>query len=166
MNANRLSPREREIVQELAGGSSLSMAAETLGISKLTAKGYRDTARNKLGCLVVAPAMVAAAYDAGALEIPAHDGSVVEMTDEQRELLPLLIAGLSTAEMSKKLFQHIERVRFNLRGLVAALGGKDHAHAVTRAYQLGLAGPRRQSVEQKQFAAPDEVLGAHPAAAP
>ncbi|MFD9356421.1 LuxR C-terminal-related transcriptional regulator [Streptomyces sp. NPDC060031] len=165
MNAVRLSRRERQIIQELAGGASLAMAAQTLGISKLTAKSYRDAARNKLGCPAMAPAMVAAAYDASALEIPAHDGSVVEVTDEQRELLPLLIAGLSTTQMSKKLHQHIERVRSNLRHLMAALGGKGHAHMVTRAYQLGLAGPRSQIVELHQSAGQDELVDAPASAA-
>lgn len=144
MTTVRLTPREGQVVRELAEGGTLKSVAEKLGITPITAKSYRGDAANKLCSSAVHPALVAAAYDAGVLEIPAADGTEVVLTDGEQELLPLLIAGHSTVQMSRKAYRHINRVRRDLGGLMAALGGGTPAHAVTRAYQLGLVGPRRQ----------------------
>ncbi|MFF3431450.1 LuxR C-terminal-related transcriptional regulator [Streptomyces sp. NPDC002602] len=140
----RLTPREGQVVRELAEGGTLKSVAEKLGITQITAKSYRNDAARKVGSSAVHSALVAAAHDAEVLEIPPSDGAQVTLTDGERELLPLLIAGYSTVQMSRKTYRHINGVRRDLRGLVTALGGETDAHAVTRAYQLGLAGPRRQ----------------------
>ncbi|MFD3328587.1 LuxR C-terminal-related transcriptional regulator [Streptomyces sp. NPDC058701] len=145
MKAVRLTRREGQVVQELAEGGSLRSAAEKLGITLSTAKSYCNDAARKLGCSAVHPVLVAAAYDAQVLEIPDSEGTEVVLTDGERELLPLLIAGLSTVQMARKTYRHINGVRHDLRGLIVALGGETPAQAVTRAYQLGLAGPRRQT---------------------
>lgn len=45
----QFTPRERDVVRELARGATLAETAETLGIGRRTARHHADQMRRKLG---------------------------------------------------------------------------------------------------------------------
>lgn len=124
MKAVRLTRREGQVVQELAEGGSLKSAAEKFGITLSTAKSYRKDAARNLGCSAVHPVLVATAYDAQVMEIPASEGTEVILTDGEKALLPLLIAGLFHGADGPEDLPPLNGVRRDLRGLIVALAGE------------------------------------------
>ncbi|MFI9040883.1 LuxR C-terminal-related transcriptional regulator [Streptomyces sp. NPDC053726] len=138
-----LTPRQHDVVRLLADGLLPAQIADTLNLRTTTVREYKDVAAHRLG-VHGTPALVQAAYESGALGQPepapdADDGPIC-LPDTQREVLALLAKGMTVGEMADHLHWPEHVVRKDARSLIAALGAKNPAHAITRAWQLGFLG--------------------------
>lgn len=70
---------------------------------------------------------------------PARTGSA--LTDREREVLRLVAAGLSNAEIAAKLYISPATAKTHVAHLLTKLGARDRVQLVIIAYQSGLAGP-------------------------
>jgi DNA-binding NarL/FixJ family response regulator len=68
---------------------------------------------------------------------PLPDG----LTAREAEVLTLLAAGLSNAEIARQLFVSNATVKTHINRIFAKTGARDRAQAVRYAYQAGLASP-------------------------
>jgi DNA-binding NarL/FixJ family response regulator len=62
------------------------------------------------------------------------------LTDREREVLRLIAAGRSNAEIAAELFLGIETVRTHVRNALAKLGARNRVQAVVAAYESGFVG--------------------------
>jgi PAS domain S-box-containing protein len=69
---------------------------------------------------------------------PFHLGREPRLTPRQREILDLIAAGLSTAEVAKELTLSPETVRNHLRGVFTELNVHTRVEAIAAAHRLGL----------------------------
>ncbi|AWN24817.1 LuxR C-terminal-related transcriptional regulator [Streptomyces sp. NEAU-S7GS2] len=138
----QLTNREGQVVRLLGRGLRIPQIAEQLLVRDATAKGYVDLAKGKLGVRDVA-ALVHNAYERGAVSEPEPDHHCsVTLSLEQRQLLPRMAEGKSVSQMATELRRPVAVVRRDAREMLAELGATNSAHAMTRARQLGLLGPR------------------------
>jgi DNA-binding NarL/FixJ family response regulator len=63
------------------------------------------------------------------------------LTTREAEVLTLLAAGLSNAEIAQRLFVSNATVKTHINRIFAKTGARDRAQAVRYAYQTGLASP-------------------------
>ncbi|MEV0982131.1 LuxR C-terminal-related transcriptional regulator [Streptomyces sp. NPDC049915] len=134
-----LAPRERQILEGLANGSTLADVAQRLVIREGTAAGYLKVAKRKLHGMGETPAAVAVAYATRAIEEPEpRDPGGLDLPAEQRDLVPLIAQGMSGIQMAAELKRPVEIVRRDARALMAALGARNPTHVVTRAWQYRL----------------------------
>ena len=63
------------------------------------------------------------------------------LTAREAEVLTLLAAGLSNAEIAKRLYLSHATVKTHINRIFAKTGARDRAQAVRYAYQHGLARP-------------------------
>lgn len=134
-----LAPREKEILEGLAHGSPLSEVAQNLGIRPGTASSYLKHAKRKLHGVGENAAALAVAYATGTLEEPAPlDPSLLSLTRDQKELLPLIAQGKPATEMASILRRPVEVVRRDARELMLALRARNPAHIVTQAWAYRL----------------------------
>ncbi len=63
------------------------------------------------------------------------------LTAREAEVLTLLAAGLSNAEIAKRLYLSHATVKTHINRIFAKTGARDRAQAVRYAYQHGLATP-------------------------
>ncbi|MFL6141603.1 MAG: response regulator transcription factor [Labedaea sp.] len=52
-------------------------------------------------------------------------------------VLPLIANGMSNAEIAAQMYLSIDTVKSRVSGLIALLGARDRAHAVTLAFEQG-----------------------------
>jgi DNA-binding NarL/FixJ family response regulator len=73
---------------------------------------------------------------------PAGSGSLPDgLTACEAEVLTLLAAGLSNAEIASRLFVSNATVKTHINRIFAKTGARDRAQAVRYAYQAALASP-------------------------
>lgn len=132
----RLTRREREVVEGLAGGSTLAEVAAGLQIKVGTASGYLQYAKGKLLGLSEIEAVVAVGYATDSITRPSLlDYDKLTVPEEQRELVPLIGQGMTPAQMATALNRQFSVIRSDEQGLLANLGARNRAHAITRAWQ-------------------------------
>ncbi|HEY4413656.1 MAG TPA: PAS domain-containing protein [Gaiellaceae bacterium] len=82
------------------------------------------------------------AYDVRQPADPRKLGGETKLTRRQREILELVAAGTSTADIAAELSLSVETVRNHLRGLLHELDAHTRVEAVAVAQRLGLLPPR------------------------
>lgn len=60
------------------------------------------------------------------------------LSERQRQVLDMIADGMSSVTIAERLMVSPETVRSHIKLLLRRLGAKDRAHAVSRAYQLGV----------------------------
>ncbi|MFF5962799.1 LuxR C-terminal-related transcriptional regulator [Streptomyces collinus] len=134
-----LAPRERQVLEGLADGSTLAAVALNLQIREGTAAGYLKLAKRKLYGVSENAAALAVGYASQAITQPemlAPDGLYVPR--EQREIVPLIARGMAAAQMATELKRPVDIVRRDGRELLQNLMAQNRAHAITRAWQYQL----------------------------
>jgi DNA-binding NarL/FixJ family response regulator len=71
------------------------------------------------------------------------DSTDTLLSARQRQVLDLIAAGLNSQGIAEKLVVSPETVRTHIKQLLRRLEARDRAHAVSRAYQLGVLSNRR-----------------------
>lgn len=69
--------------------------------------------------------------------------SLAELTDREREIMTLVAAGLSNAEIAGRLFLSPHKAKTHVNRAMTKLGARDRAQLVVIAYESGLVDPRR-----------------------
>ncbi|MFD6989392.1 LuxR C-terminal-related transcriptional regulator [Streptomyces sp. NPDC059943] len=144
-----LAPRERQVVEGLADGSTLSTVARNLKIRQGTASGYLKFAKRKLHGVSENAAALAVGYTTGAITRPdLLAPETLDLPREQRDLVPLIARGMTIAQMATELKQSpgthpvkpagaasVTMLRRNIGELTANLQARNRAHLITRAWQ-------------------------------
>ncbi|MFE6031015.1 helix-turn-helix domain-containing protein [Streptomyces niveus] len=131
-----LAPRERQVVEGLADGSTLATVARNLKIREVTAAGYLRLGKRKLHGVSENAAALAVGYATQAITRPELlDPEGLDLSREQRNLVPLIARGMTTAQMVPELRQPVQIIRRYGRELQQSLSAKNRAHVVTRAWQ-------------------------------
>jgi DNA-binding NarL/FixJ family response regulator len=68
-------------------------------------------------------------------------GALSQLTDREHEVLGLLAAGLSNAEIAGNLHLSVATVKTHVSRLLSKLHGRDRAQLVVIAYETGVASP-------------------------
>ncbi len=131
-----LAPRERQVVEGMANGSTLADVAADLKIKVGTASGYLKLAKAKLHGVTEIEAALAVGYATEAITRPdLLDPEGLNLPKEQRELVPLISQGMTSAQMAAKLKRQYDVINRDSQDLLSNLGAKNRAHAVKRAWQ-------------------------------
>ncbi|MFI6697132.1 LuxR C-terminal-related transcriptional regulator [Streptomyces sp. NPDC050433] len=131
-----LAPRERQVVEGLADGSTLADVARNLKIQEGTATGYLQLAKRKLHGVSDNAAALAVAYATQAITRPELlDTRAIDLPREQRDLVPLIARGMTATQMVPELKQSVDIIRRHGRELQKSLRATNRAHVVTRAWQ-------------------------------
>ncbi|MFI1201639.1 hypothetical protein ACH4VR_19670 [Streptomyces sp. NPDC020883] len=139
-----LAPRERQVVEGLADGSTLASVALGLKIREGTAASYLKGAKRKLYGVSDNAAALAVAYATRAVTLPKLlDPETLYLPQEQRDLVPLIAQGMRAAQMATELKRAVTVIRRDGRELMANLGGspdcprvRNQVHVITRAWQF------------------------------
>ena len=98
------------------------------------------------GDAVLAPSVTRQLLDQVGRRLPApvaRDGDgLASLTDREREVLRMLAAGLSNAEIAQALVVSEPTVKTHVSNLLGKLGLRDRVQAVIYAYESGLITPR------------------------
>ncbi|MFD7897574.1 hypothetical protein [Streptomyces sp. NPDC059743] len=132
-----LAPRERQVFEGLATGSTLAVVALDLKIREGTAAGYLKIAKTKLHGVSETAAAIAVGYATRAItHPPLLDPETLFLPREQRDLVPLIARGLGPAQIATELNRPITGVRADGRGLLTILGARNRNHLITRTWQF------------------------------
>lgn len=71
--------------------------------------------------------------------VPAKSQIDYSLTEREREILQLIVDGLSNAEIAQKLYITVGTVKTHVRNILSKLGANDRAQAAVRALRSGLA---------------------------
>lgn len=131
-----LAPREQQVLEGLADGSTLAAVALNLQIRESTAAGYLKLTKRKLHGVSKNAAALAVGYTTQAITRPELlDPAPLYLPPEQRQLVPLVARGIRGAQMAAVLKRPASVVRRDGRGLRANLQARNAAHVITRAWQ-------------------------------
>jgi DNA-binding NarL/FixJ family response regulator len=129
--------------------------ASVLGALRAGARGYltKDAGADEIRAAVEAVARGDAALDpavqhhvVAALSTPASPELPDELTPREAEVLSLIAAGLTNAEIAERLVVSAATVKSHVNHIFAKIGARDRAQAVVYAYAHGLADdPKRSS---------------------
>jgi DNA-binding NarL/FixJ family response regulator len=149
IEATRRLPRHKVLVLTTFGLDEYIVEALRAGASGFLTK---DVPRQELvaavravanGDAVLSPAVTRQLLDRVAGRLPAvrdaaPDG-LSSLTEREREVLQLIAAGLSNAEIARRLFISEGTVKTHVNHLLAKTGARDRAQAVAYAYRNGFA---------------------------
>ncbi|TXL87700.1 hypothetical protein [Streptomyces sp. IB2014 016-6] len=146
-----LAPREQQVVEGLADGSTLSTVARNLKIRQGTASGYLKFAKRKLHGVSENTAALAVGYATGAITRPdLLAPGTLDLPREQLDLVPLIARGMTIAQMATELKRSpgthqlkpettgtpsVTIIRRSIGELTANLQARNRAHLITRAWQ-------------------------------
>ncbi|MER7986471.1 LuxR C-terminal-related transcriptional regulator [Streptomyces noursei] len=134
-----LAPRERQVLEGLADGSTLAAVALRLSIREGTASGYLKFAKRKLYGVSENAAALAVGYTTEAISRPPLlDPETLFLPDNQRDIVPLLALGMTAAHMAAELKQPVHIIRRDGRDILTNLRARNRVHAVKRSWELQL----------------------------
>jgi DNA-binding NarL/FixJ family response regulator len=96
------------------------------------------------GDAVLSPAVTRRLLDQVGRRLPAavaRDAGLEQLTDREREVLRMLAAGLSNAEIAAALVVSEATVKSHVSSLLGKLGLRDRVQVVIYAYETGLIAP-------------------------
>ena len=93
------------------------------------------------GHALVAPALTRRLIERFASSRPRATPELGRLTEREREVLVLLVRGLSNTEIAGRLFVGESTVKTHVTRIFTKLGLRDRAHAVIYGYETGLVTP-------------------------
>jgi DNA-binding NarL/FixJ family response regulator len=151
IEATRRLPRQRVLILTTFGLDEYIVDALRAGASGFLLKDAPtqdvvDAVRSvAAGDAVLSPAVTRQLLDQVGRRLPAPVSRSPEalsaLTDREREVLRMLAAGLSNAELAEALFLSEATVKTHVSNLLGKLGLRDRVQAVIYAYETGLISP-------------------------
>jgi DNA-binding NarL/FixJ family response regulator len=151
IEATRRLPRQRVLILTTFGLDEYIIDALRAGASGFLLKDAPtqdvvDAVRAVgAGDAVLSPAVTRQLLDQVGRRLPAAvsqaPGTLAELTDREREVLRMLAAGLSNAEIADALVVSEPTVKSHVSNLLGKLGLRDRVQAVIYAYETGLISP-------------------------
>jgi DNA-binding NarL/FixJ family response regulator len=151
IEATRRLPRQRVLILTTFGLDEYIIDALRAGASGFLLKDAPtqdvvDAVRAvAAGDAVLSPAVTRQLLDQVGRRLPAAVSQApetfAELTDREREVLRMLAAGLSNAEIADALFVSEPTVKSHVSNLLGKLGLRDRVQAVIYAYETGLIAP-------------------------
>jgi DNA-binding NarL/FixJ family response regulator len=151
IEATRRLPRHRVLILTTFGLDEYIVDALRAGASGFllkdsptedVVKAVRSVAA---GDAVLSPAVTRQLLDQVGRRLPAPvartTDALAELTEREREVLRMLAAGLSNAEVAEAMFLSEATVKSHVSNLLGKLGLRDRVQAVIYAYETGLISP-------------------------
>ena len=152
LEATRRMPRRRVLILTTFGLDEYIVEALRAGASGFLLKDARPqelvaaVQAVAAGDAVLSAPVTRRLLDQIAHRLPApvkrDDGALASLTDRELEVLRLLAAGMSNAEIAAALVVSEPTVKSHVSNLLGKLGLRDRVQAVILAYETGLVGPR------------------------
>lgn len=145
----RLSPATRVLILTTFDADDLVMAALRAGASGFLTKDARPEALVAAirdvaaGSSVLAPQVTASVVEHVRHAPIADLAAIAALSAREVEILDLLAAGRSNAEIGEHLHVAYDTVKTHVRAVLTKLGLRDRVHAVIFAYEHGLVGRAR-----------------------
>jgi DNA-binding NarL/FixJ family response regulator len=153
IEATRRLPRQRVLILTTFGLDEYIIDALRAGASGFLLKDAPtqdvvDAVRAvAAGDAVLSPAVTRQLLDQVGRRLPAAvlqpPETLAELTDREREVLRMLAAGLSNAEIAEALVVSEPTVKTHVSNVLGKLGLRDRVQAVIYAYETGLISPAR-----------------------
>jgi DNA-binding NarL/FixJ family response regulator len=151
IEATRRMPRQRVLILTTFGLDDYIIAALRAGASGFllkdapTAQVVDAVRAVASGDAVLSPAVTRQLLDQVGRRLPApvarEDAELAQLTEREREVLRMLAAGLSNAEIADALVVSEATVKSHVSNLLGKLGLRDRVQAVIYAYETGLIAP-------------------------
>jgi DNA-binding NarL/FixJ family response regulator len=151
IEATRRLPRQRVLILTTFGLDEYIVDALRAGASGFLLKDAPtqdvvDAVRSvAAGDAVLSPTVTRQLLDQVGRRLPApvsrSPEALAELTDREHEVLRMLAAGLSNAELAEALFLSEATVKTHVSNLLGKLGLRDRVQAVIYAYETGLISP-------------------------
>ncbi|MEU5998973.1 LuxR C-terminal-related transcriptional regulator [Streptomyces sp. NPDC047197] len=125
------------MVQGLAEGLTDHAIARRLNRKPSTVRHYIATAMKKVGANRQA-ALVNSPCDLGLIRLPVREDNTAYVSPQQRELIPLIVRGLTLDQFAAETHTTSAQDRKDVRRLMKALDAQTRAHVMTRARKYGL----------------------------
>jgi DNA-binding NarL/FixJ family response regulator len=158
IEATRRLPRQRVLILTTFGLDEYIIDALRAGASGFLLKDAPtqdvvDAVRSvAAGDAVLSPAVTRQLLDQVGRRLPAAvsqgPATLAELTDREREVLRMLAAGLSNAEIAEALIVSEPTVKSHVSNLLGKLGLRDRVQAVIYAYETGLISPAQHGHPQ------------------
>jgi DNA-binding NarL/FixJ family response regulator len=154
IEATRRLPRQRVLILTTFGLDEYIIDALRAGASGFLLKDAPtqdvvDAVRSvAAGDAVLSPAVTRQLLDQVGRRLPAAVSqtpeTLAELTEREREVLRMLAAGLSNAEIAEALILSEATVKSHVSHLLSKLGLRDRVQAVIYAYETGVISPAQQ----------------------
>jgi DNA-binding NarL/FixJ family response regulator len=158
IEATRRLPRQRVLILTTFGLDEYIIDALRAGASGFLLKDAPtqdvvDAVRSvAAGDAVLSPTVTRQLLDQVGRRLPAAvsqgPATLAELTDREREVLRMLAAGLSNAEIAEALIVSEPTVKSHVSNLLGKLGLRDRVQAVIYAYETGLISPAQHGHPQ------------------
>ncbi len=129
--------REKQVVQCLAEGLTDHEIARRLDLKTGTVRHHITTASRKTGAKGQTQ-LVACSYTLGLLLLPAPESHTVYVPPQLRELIPLIVQGMSKMQIAVQTNTAPSHIRRGTQRLMQLLHARTRPRLVTRARQHGL----------------------------